>query len=137
MINEKERIAILLKQLKLTKNALGKALGNNNGQIITNIEKGINGISPNFASRVTNIYPHISYDWLLNGQGDIVVKEYDLSNNFMEGTNEAPENYSAHQVVKGVDLLESALRDKDKIIELLELQVRNLRQELAKLKAGN
>jgi len=136
-MNEKERIDLLLKHLKLTKNALGKAMGNTNGQIITNIQKGINSISPNFASRITNIYQHINYDWLLTGEGEIESKEYVNREEIETNTKEEGEKYSVRGVVKDSELLVAALKDKDKIIELLELQLQNLRRELRELKEDN
>ena len=121
MINEKERIDLLLKHLKVTKNALGKSIGNLNGQIITNIQTGVNKISPNFARRITNIYKHISYDWLLTGEGNI------------EHTNDKEEV----DILQGSDDTEILLRKEvsiyEKYIKLIEEENKHLELKIKEL----
>lgn len=74
MLTDWQRIQAVLKHLRMTKNGLGVSLGDKNGMRFTHIEAGRNGISPQLASDINNNYPQISYDWLLNGEGEMLVE---------------------------------------------------------------
>jgi len=71
---DKKRIEELLAYLRLSRNALGIAIGESNGAKFNHIISGRNGISENLASKICDKYPEISYDWLLNGVGLMITK---------------------------------------------------------------
>ena len=71
--NDKYRIEALLNHLKLSRNALGVAIGDTNGSKFNHIISGRNGISEKLAKKITDIYPEINYDWLTEGKGEMLV----------------------------------------------------------------
>lgn len=77
MLTDAQRIKEVLKHLRLTKNGLGVSLGDKNGMRLTHVETGRNKISAQLASDITSKYPNISYDWLLNGEGEMFIKKED------------------------------------------------------------
>lgn len=72
-LNDMERIAALLKHTRKSKNAFGISIGDKNGMRLTHIETGRNKISEKLANDIVDVYPEISYDWLLKGEGDMIV----------------------------------------------------------------
>ncbi|PKH49514.1 hypothetical protein CXF68_01890 [Tenacibaculum sp. Bg11-29] len=70
---DKERIEFLLNYLKLSRNALGVAIGEANGSKFNHIIGGRNGISENLAKKITETFTEISYEWLVNGLGEAIV----------------------------------------------------------------
>ncbi|CAL2108219.1 conserved hypothetical protein [Tenacibaculum sp. 190524A02b] len=78
MIEDKDRIQELLTHLKLSRNALGVAIGDKNGTRFNYIIKGRNGISENIAKKIVETFPEINYEWLKYGVGDMLLKTTDL-----------------------------------------------------------
>ena len=79
--------------------------------LFTNILFASNGISTKLAKKITTLYPEISYQWLLKGEGKMIVKKED----------EATADLS-----KKIEFLELHIKGLDARIELLEQKLATL-----------
>ncbi len=70
--NDSDRLNLILSELKISKNALSKALGYTNNVGLTNISKGMYGFSSEMASRLVKLHPAFNYDWILEGKGEML-----------------------------------------------------------------
>ncbi|MDB9779110.1 hypothetical protein OAB54_02500 [Flavobacteriaceae bacterium] len=95
----------------MSRRSLGIALGYESGFFLLHLLNGRNGISTKLASKVTNLYPEISYDWLLNGIGEMInphKKENDSQSDQMES-------------------IERHMKGQDARIERLESEIKALK----------
>lgn len=69
---DKERIELLIKHLKLSKNALGLAIGEVNGSKFNHIINGRNGISEKLATKINTVFPEVNYEWLVYGTSSML-----------------------------------------------------------------
>jgi len=116
--DSKKRIEILLDELKHTKYSLSIALGYVNGSVFHNILNGRNGISTGLANKVVDKFPQINYRWLLRGEGSMLV--------------EPKENLVNNPLLERIELLERLCKGQDAKIELLKLDLENLKNRLKK-----
>lgn len=65
----------LIDHLKLNPKKFSESLGFDRVDRIYNVLKLKNGISPSLASTITDVYPFVSYDWLLTGNGSMLKSE--------------------------------------------------------------
>lgn len=79
--DDKQKIQQLLSFLKLSRNALGIAIGEQNGSKFNHIISGRNGISEKLAKKITDKFPEINYDWLLSKSPNMLIKEEILEKN--------------------------------------------------------
>lgn len=93
ILSSKERIEALLSHLKKSKNAVGVSIGDKNGMRLTHVVSGRNEISEKLAADIVETYPNISYDWLLNGQGEMFKKDYPIQSNVTQIISEPETNY--------------------------------------------
>lgn len=75
---DKERIELLIKQLKTNKNALGVSIGESGGAKFSHIISGRNKITDKLARKIVDTYPDISYEWLLYGYGNIITTDNNI-----------------------------------------------------------
>ena len=73
MSTDKERLEMLLAHLRLNPSELAKSLGYSRTQRIYFVLKGRNGISDSLARDINHVFPHISFRWLKNGEGDMII----------------------------------------------------------------
>lgn len=73
MSTDKERMEIVLAHLRMNPSELAKSLGYTRTQRIYFVLNERNGISESLARDINTIYPYISYQWLKNGTGDMLV----------------------------------------------------------------
>ena len=76
-----KRIDELLKYTGLRKNSLATKLGFVNSGIFNHIQSGRNGISPNLARKICGVYPEISENWLLSGNGVMLYPKHSTVDN--------------------------------------------------------
>lgn len=70
-----KRIDDLLRYTKKRANTLAKELGHSNATIFYQIKIGRNGISANLARNISEQYPEINYNWLLTGEGEMLLNK--------------------------------------------------------------
>ena len=75
-MDDSERIARLLLELKMDAETLGKSIGKNDGDTIRNVLKGKNNLSAKLASAIAKKH-NINYVWLMTGEGEIIKAEKD------------------------------------------------------------
>lgn len=73
MSTDKERIEMLLAHLRMNANELASSLGYKRSDRVYHVLRERNGISESLARDINTMYPHISYQWLKNGAGDMLV----------------------------------------------------------------
>jgi len=78
MKTDKERIRDFIDYTKKTKNALGILIGDANGTRFNHVESGRNNISEKLAVDIVNVFPEVSYQWLVKGEGEMLVSENNL-----------------------------------------------------------
>jgi DNA-binding XRE family transcriptional regulator len=74
-ISAKDRLSLILLELKTNKNKLSKELGYDNNVGLTNIEKGRYNFSTTLAKNIVDKFPQFNYDWLLTGNGEMILNE--------------------------------------------------------------
>jgi len=67
----KERMTLLLKDLRMSALDLAKGLGYSRAIVITNVMTGRNGISRALATKIVTKWPQYNYEWLRSGAGDM------------------------------------------------------------------
>lgn len=72
MSTDKERLEIVLAHLRMNPNELAKSLGYTRTQRIYFVLNERNGISDSFARDICKKYPDINFQWLKNGNGDML-----------------------------------------------------------------
>lgn len=91
-----ERMMMLIKHLRKSKNAISLSIGDKSSSRINFVLNGRNNISEKLAMDITDTYPHISYDWLISGEGEIE-KKNDLSIRFHNYSNKVSEPNSEYE----------------------------------------
>tara|TARA_B110000037_G_scaffold209889_1_gene259535 strand:- start:599 stop:871 length:273 start_codon:yes stop_codon:yes gene_type:complete len=61
-------------------NSLGKELGHGNGVTIGYIVNERNGISAKVAAAICDNYSEISYDWIMNNKGEMLLEKLESNN---------------------------------------------------------
>lgn len=62
----------LLRELRLNGKQFAESIGLSRPDKIYHILKGRNGISTDLANQICAYYPHVNYDWLLSGEGEML-----------------------------------------------------------------
>ncbi|MDA9251108.1 hypothetical protein N9P53_05180 [Flavobacteriaceae bacterium] len=75
-----ERLLEVLKYTKKSMNSLGKELGHGNGVTIGYIVNERNGISAKVAAAICDNYSEISYDWIMNNKGEMLLEKLESNN---------------------------------------------------------
>ena len=73
-LNSAARISALLKHLNVTKLEFSSKLGFANNNQLNAILRKRNSISPQLAFKINEVYPQISFMWLVKGDGEMLVK---------------------------------------------------------------
>lgn len=68
-----QRLENVLCYLKLNPNSLAKAIGLRKPDVFYHIKRGRNGISANVARMITDTFQEISYKYLYEGKGDMII----------------------------------------------------------------
>jgi hypothetical protein len=113
-MTESEKIKLIIDYSKMSRRALGIELGYKDGSFLFHVLKGRNGISRNLARKITDLFPEISYNWLLKDEGEML-KE--------------PNSKSIKELMEKIEFLESHLRGQDARIKILEEKI-NLNSNL-------
>lgn len=75
MSTDKERMEILLAHLKMNANELSSSLGHKRPDRVYHVLRERNGISSLLAREICNIYPKVSFQWLKEGIGEMIVEK--------------------------------------------------------------
>ena len=75
-----ERLLEVLKYTKKSMNSLGKELGHGNRVTIAYIVNERNGISAKVAAAICDNYSEISYDWIMNNKGEMLLEKLESNN---------------------------------------------------------
>lgn len=75
-----ERLLEVLKYTKKSMNSLGKELGHGNRVTIGYIVNERNGISAKVAAAICDNYSEISYDWIMNNKGEMLLEKLESNN---------------------------------------------------------
>lgn len=102
-----ERLLEVLKYTKKSKHSLGKELGHGSGVTIGYIVNERNGISAKVAAAICYNYSEISYDWIMNNKGEMLLTKL--------------ESYNGKRF-QNIDLIKT-IKDQNVRIEILEQQV--------------
>lgn len=111
MITDAQRILAVIEYSKMSRRALGIALGYADGAFLFHVINKRNGISTKLAKRITNLYPEINFDWLLKGTGEMIIEK---------------EAESIRNLSEKIELLERYIKGQDARIELLEQRLASL-----------
>ena len=80
-----DRIELLIKHSKLNRRHLGIRLGYKDGTALYHIIKGRNNISANLANKICDAFPDVNYNWLMGGEGEMLLnKEETPKNDLLE-----------------------------------------------------
>ena len=109
--SHQDRLKAVIEHSKMSKRALGIALGHINGTIIYNVLSGRNGISAKLANEICTKFPEINYKWLLKGGGEMIVE-----------TKPEPKD----NLTERIEFLERHIKGQDARIELLERKVSDM-----------
>ena len=112
-----DRLKELIKHLKTNKNALAIKIGTS-ASVFRNIEIGRNGISAKIAKSIIDLYPEISFDWLVIGTGEMIV--------------EPTEDFKYVALEEEVKSLQNTNEKLELKIENLELKIENFKLKTAK-----
>jgi len=111
-MDDKKRLVMLLEYVGIRKNTFAKQLGYTNGSVFYQIETGRNGISSNFAKRISDAYPEINYEWILTGRGTMLV--------------EPKEDPVDSVLLKRIELLERMSEGQDARLKLQSMRIEKL-----------
>lgn len=75
MSTDKERMEILLAHLKMNANELAVSLGHKRPDRVYHVLRERNGISTALAREIVNTYPEVRFEWLKDGDGEMMDKE--------------------------------------------------------------
>lgn len=100
-----KRIDDLLRHTKKRANTLAKELGYSSATIFYQIKTGRNGISANLARNISELYPEINYNWLLTGEGEMLLNK-----------KEAPKT----DLLNRIEFLEDHIKGINARLKLLE-----------------
>jgi len=112
-MSDTERIEFLINYLKMVPLSFSKSLGYDRADKIYNILKGRNKISADVARDITTIYDNVSYDWLLNGKGEMLKKELSGKEILME---QEPE----YKTLSSQEIISRLVVQNDKLIAIIE-----------------
>jgi hypothetical protein len=120
MNTAKKRLLEFLAYLDIGQNAFEKKVGIANGYISHN--KG--SIGSEIISKISEQYPELNIDWLLNGKGTMVVNEQKSENNSgvgIIGNNINGGSINDHKVVlEMIELLKKKDEQIDRLIGIIE-----------------
>jgi hypothetical protein len=71
-VSDQERITAVLDHLRISKNRLGISIGYRNGMRFQNVLSGRSRITAKLAADIVDVYPEFSYEWLLEGTGEML-----------------------------------------------------------------
>ena len=77
MENIKERLESYLQFKKINKSEFGRRIGVSNA-FISSIKK---SISPEKLQKIKEVFPDLNIEWLMTGDGDMIVSEFNGNNN--------------------------------------------------------
>lgn len=76
-MESRERLQKVLDYLQISANKFSKSLDLTRADGVYSILKGVYEISENFAMKVVGKYPQISYEWLMYGDGEMLMEKYE------------------------------------------------------------
>lgn len=117
----KERLVVFLKYLSMGQNAFEAQIGISNGYI-SNLK---GSIGSEVLSKIKKVYPELSIDWLIDGEGEMIRPNVHQTNNYGDNIN-AGDNLSLDKSVNtNID---------PKYVEKLEEDNKKMIHEISKLK---
>lgn len=118
-MNDNQRIDELKKHLKLSSNALAKALNLKSPQIFYDIKAGKCGISKDLAMKIQDKYFSVNMAWLLTGEGEMLKENVQKEKTNQQGGINIPDDVWSVIKNQSESLKDqaSSLESKDKQIE--------------------
>lgn len=107
-MTDSERIIAVIEYSKMSRRSLGIELGYADGAFLFHIISERNGISTKLANKINVLFPELSYQWLIKGEGEMIVKK---------------ENDSFNDLIERIDFLERHIKGQDARIALLENKI--------------
>ncbi|BDS10834.1 hypothetical protein [Aureispira anguillae] len=106
-MSERERIEKIRFYLNLNKTSFAKVLGYTTPQSYTSYLNGSNNLSMRMVKAIKKHSPDISFDWILNGQGEMLISksQSEPSNSIISTEIE--------QLKNKIEFLEKSLEDKE------------------------
>ena len=127
-MTDAERLQAVITHAKKNRNNFGASIGLKRSTKIYAILNGEYGISADLAKSITDIYKEISYDWLLNDKGEMLIDE------FLKISRPKPvEREFPHTLEACLRRLEELERDNEKLWDQIKWQNNRIDFLLAKL----
>lgn len=127
-----ERMELLIGHLKKSKHAISLSIGDKSSSRINFVLNGRNNISEKLACDIVNTYQHISYLWLMTGDGSIEEKKYKKASNALQEVREdkvaIEKNRSVYK--NYIMLLEEENKNLEFEKKKLELTIKELNFEI-------
>ena len=112
-----QRIKDIKKFLKINTNTeLSQILGLKSSQIFTDIKNGRCGISPSLAKKICDLYPNISYEWIMTGNGTITSGD---NSQTITGNNNH-HNSNSNIDSRLLKMLEDSQQERLKLLTIIE-----------------
>lgn len=113
MATSRERMEAILSFLKINASELAKSLGYSRTQTIYFVLKERNGISERMARDINEVYPNISYKWLLTGEGSMLIEDSIVP----ESTTVDKDNDEKAELIK---IIEELRKENSRLVETNE-----------------
>ena len=139
MEERRERVRILLEwfkknQIFKSNRAIAAAMGYN-PCVISHVITGKINVAPTFLKALSETYPGINYDWLLQGQGEMLLNSMDTSERFdPNGIMLDRYTYVLMEVVKTMRSVSLLIDPINQEISRLKTQIEEQKKEINSLK---
>jgi hypothetical protein len=107
-----ERLKVFINFLDLNANSFSQSIGNNSNVVISKILRGASQPSFSTLEKIKESYPDINIDWLLSGEGKMMLDDSIDHNEMMKQLNVIVERQKKH-----IDILMAALDKANKKTE--------------------
>ena len=120
-MTDSERLKLVIELSKMTPNEFAKSLGYERAMIIYNVLNGKSAISIKLCATICTKYPEISYQWLLKGLGNMILKPNSRQENNNIILDESIINQNKYTEIMTPDRF-------DRLLTLMEDQQRAINQ---------
>lgn len=120
-MNDNQRIDELKKHLKLSSNALAKALNLKSPQIFYDIKAGKCGISKDLATKIQDKYFNVNMSWLLTGEGEMLKEN--VKSVLGIGNCDSGSTIDVNSLIEANRQLSEIINRQSKIIETLTSKI--------------
>lgn len=110
------RVEAVIKNCHQTVSGFEKEIGVSNGSVATAINRG-SSFKSNVLNKILNRYPHFSAEWLLTGQGSMILDNGQMSNVL----NDSGASYNTEELIKLVsNIVDDKIKKQADTISKLE-----------------